>query len=104
MINAMRGQIHGADARAATEGSAAMQQAKSLTVFDKADSDRIRQNLLEYVRASDAQWPSSRAIRPTRRPTMLCIASTRIPRSPAAQRNAIEIPRRLSEQPRQNER
>ena len=57
MINAMRGQIHGADARAATEGSAAMQQAKSLTVFDKADSDRIRQNLLEYVRASDAQWP-----------------------------------------------
>ena len=68
MINAMRGQIHGADARAATEGSAAMQQAKSLTVFDKADSDRIRQNLLEYVArvgcsvaivASDQTYPKA---------------------------------------------
>jgi Protein of unknown function (DUF4239) len=57
MINAMWGQINGADARAATEGSAAMQQAHSLTVFDKPDSDRIRQGLLEYVRAAEAEWP-----------------------------------------------
>ena len=57
LINAMWGQINGADLRAATEGSAAMQQAKSLTVFDQTDSDRIRQSLLEYLRAADAEWP-----------------------------------------------
>ena len=57
MVNAMWGQIDGADARAATEGSAGMAQAMSLTVFDKADSDRIRQSLLDYERAADAEWP-----------------------------------------------
>ena len=57
LVNAMWGQINGADARAATEGSAGMQQATSPTVFDKADSDRIRQNLLEYERAAVVEWP-----------------------------------------------
>lgn len=57
MVNAMWGQVHAADGRAATEGSAAMQQAESLSVFDKADGDRIRQSLLEYVRAAEAEWP-----------------------------------------------
>jgi hypothetical protein len=57
LINAMWSQISGADARAATEGSAAMQQVKGLTVFDKADRDRIRQSLLEYERAAVAEWP-----------------------------------------------
>lgn len=53
----MWGQINGADGRAATEGSAAMQQAKTLIVFDKADGDRIRQSLLDYLREADAEWP-----------------------------------------------
>ena len=53
----MWGQINGADGRAATEGSAAMQQAKTLVVFDKADGDRIRQSLLDYLREADAEWP-----------------------------------------------
>ena len=57
MINAMWGQVNGADGRSATEGSAAMQQAKSLAVFDQVDSDRIRQSLLEYQRAAIAEWP-----------------------------------------------
>jgi hypothetical protein len=57
MINAMWGQINGADVRAATEGSAGMQQAKTLTAFDQADGDRIRQSLLEYERAAVAEWP-----------------------------------------------
>jgi len=34
-----------------------MQQAKSLTVFDKGDGGRIRQSLLEYERADEAEWP-----------------------------------------------
>jgi hypothetical protein len=57
LINAMWGQVNGADGRAATEGSAAMQQAKTLVVFDKADGDRIRQSLLDYLREADAEWP-----------------------------------------------
>ena len=57
MINAMWGQVSGADGRVATEGSTAMQQATSLTVFDQPDGDRIRQSLLEYVRAAEAEWP-----------------------------------------------
>jgi hypothetical protein len=57
VINAMWGQINGADGRAATEGSAAMQQAKTLVVFDKADGDRISQSLLDYLREADAEWP-----------------------------------------------
>jgi hypothetical protein len=57
VINAMWGQINGADGRAATEGSAAMQQAKTLVVFDKADGDRISQSLLDYLRETDAEWP-----------------------------------------------
>jgi hypothetical protein len=57
LINAMWGQVNGADGRAATEGSAAMQQAKTLVVFDKTDGDRIRQSLLDYLREADAEWP-----------------------------------------------
>jgi hypothetical protein len=34
-----------------------MQQAKTLIVFDKADGDRIRQSLLDYLREADAEWP-----------------------------------------------
>jgi hypothetical protein len=33
-----------------------VQLAKDLTVFDKVDSDRIRQNLLEYEQAAVAEW------------------------------------------------
>jgi hypothetical protein len=57
MINAMWGQVNAADTRAATEGSSAMQQVKTLTVFDKADGDRIRQGLLTYLRAAEVEWP-----------------------------------------------
>ena len=31
--------------------------ANDLTVFDKADSDRIRQALLDYERAAVTEWP-----------------------------------------------
>jgi len=33
-----------------------VQLAKDLTVFDKVDSDRIRQSLLEYEQAAVAEW------------------------------------------------
>ena len=54
---ALWSQIGNADAKARTEGSAGMEMARNLTVFDKADSDRIRQSLLEYERAAVAEWP-----------------------------------------------
>jgi hypothetical protein len=57
VVSAMWGQINSADAKSRTEGAAAVQMARDLTVFDKADSDRIRQSLLEYERAAVVEWP-----------------------------------------------
>jgi Protein of unknown function (DUF4239) len=57
VVSAMWGQINSADGKSRTEGAAGVQLARDLTVFDKADSDRIRQSLLEYERAALAEWP-----------------------------------------------
>lgn len=56
VVSAMWGQINNADTRARAEGTAGVQLARDLTVFDKADSDRIRQSLLEYEQAAVAEW------------------------------------------------
>ncbi len=56
-VTAMWGQINTADASARIEGAAAVQLAKDLHVFDKADGDRIRQRLMEYERAAEVEWP-----------------------------------------------
>jgi hypothetical protein len=57
LANGMWSQVNSADAKAATEGSAAMQLARDLTAFDKVDGDRVRQSLLEYQRAAVIEWP-----------------------------------------------
>jgi len=57
VVSAMWGQINDADANTRAEGAAGVQLARDLTVFDRADSDRIRQSLLEYERAAEAEWP-----------------------------------------------
>lgn len=57
VVSAMWSQVTSAGVKARTEGAAAVQMARDLTVFDKADSDRIRQSLLEYERAAVAEWP-----------------------------------------------
>ena len=57
VVSAMWGQIRDADTGVRTEGAAGVQLARDLTVFDKPDSDRIRQSLLEYERAALAEWP-----------------------------------------------
>ena len=59
VVSAMWSQLNSAAAKARTEGAAAVQMARDLTVFDKADSDRIRQSLLEYERAAVAEWPTA---------------------------------------------
>ncbi len=59
LVNAMWGQINAADTSVRTEGTAGVQLARDLTVFDKADSDRIRQSLLEYERAAYGEWPTA---------------------------------------------
>jgi len=38
------------------EGAAGAQLARDLTVFDKADGDRIRQSLLEHERVALREW------------------------------------------------
>jgi Protein of unknown function (DUF4239) len=57
VVSAMWGQINNADGKARMEGSAGVQMARDVAVFEKADGDRIRQSLLEYERAATAEWP-----------------------------------------------
>jgi hypothetical protein len=57
VVSAMWGQINSADGKSRAEGAAGVQLARDVTVFDKADSDRIRQSLLEYERAAVVEWP-----------------------------------------------
>ncbi|WP_293335615.1 DUF4239 domain-containing protein [Mycobacterium sp.] len=57
--NSLWGQINDSDARARTEGATGLQLAGDLAAFDKADSDRIRQSLIEYERAAVAEWPEA---------------------------------------------
>jgi hypothetical protein len=52
----MWGQINAADGRARIEGTAGVQLAKDLNVFDVADRDRIRMSLLDYEKAAVAEW------------------------------------------------
>ncbi len=51
------GQINSADGKVRAEGSAAVQMAKNLTVFDAPDRDRLRNSLLEYEQAALTEWP-----------------------------------------------
>jgi Protein of unknown function (DUF4239) len=57
VVSAMWGQINGADGKSRIEGAAGVQLARDVPVFDKADSDRIRQSLLDYGRAAVTEWP-----------------------------------------------
>jgi hypothetical protein len=57
VVSAMWGQIGNADAKVRIEGAAAVQLAKDLTVFGKADGDRIRQSLADFENAALIEWP-----------------------------------------------
>ena len=57
IVTAMWGQNNAADDDMRVEGATAVQMASDLTVFDKADSDRIRGALLDYERAAVTEWP-----------------------------------------------
>jgi hypothetical protein len=57
IVSAMWGQNNAADDAMRAEGATGVQMADDLTVFDKADSNRIRQALLDYERAAVTEWP-----------------------------------------------
>jgi hypothetical protein len=57
IIVVLWGQVNAADQVVRTEGASAVQLVRDLNVFDKSDSDRIRQSLLEYARSAVAEWP-----------------------------------------------
>ncbi|MCB0932082.1 MAG: hypothetical protein KDB71_09320 [Mycobacterium sp.] len=57
VVSSMWGQINAADASARAEGVAGLQLARDRTVFDPADADRVRKDLLDYERAAVAEWP-----------------------------------------------
>jgi hypothetical protein len=56
VVSAMWGQIGDADGRARTEGAAGVQLARTVTVFDQPDEDRIRKALLEYQQEAVVEW------------------------------------------------
>lgn len=56
IVSSMWGQINTADDNARAEGAAAVQMARNLNAFDKTDSDRLRQSLLDYEQAAIAEW------------------------------------------------
>lgn len=57
--NTFWGQINDADSAVRTESATGVQLAGDLSMFDKAESDRMRQSLLEYQRAAIAEWPDA---------------------------------------------
>lgn len=56
VVSAMWGQINDADGRARTEGAAGVELARSLTVFDQPDRDRLRQSLSDYEHTAVTEW------------------------------------------------
>ena len=56
VVSAMWGQINDADGRARTEGAAGVELARSLTVFDQPDRDRIHKSLSDYEHAAVTEW------------------------------------------------
>ncbi|WP_231999840.1 DUF4239 domain-containing protein [Mycobacterium sp. 1245852.3] len=57
MASGLWSQVNSEDDQVRTEGAAAVQLARDSTVFDTADTDRIRQALLDYEHAALAEWP-----------------------------------------------
>ena len=57
IVTAMWGQDNAADDDMRVEGATAVQMAGDLTEFDRPDSDRIREALLNYERAAVTEWP-----------------------------------------------
>ena len=56
VVSAMWGQINDADGRARTEGAAGVELARSLTVFDQPDRDRLRRSLSAFEHAAVTEW------------------------------------------------
>lgn len=59
IIVVLWGQVNAADEVVRTEGASAVQLTRDLNAFDQADSDRIRQSLLEYARSAVSEWPQA---------------------------------------------
>ncbi len=59
VVSAMWGQVNTADGNARAEGASAVQMARDISLFDKVDGDRIRDDLLAYENASIAEWPQA---------------------------------------------
>jgi Protein of unknown function (DUF4239) len=57
VVSAMWGEVNIADDETRSEGAYGVQLARDIYVFDEADADRIRRGLLEYEKATMAEWP-----------------------------------------------
>jgi hypothetical protein len=45
------------DTQSRIEGASGVELARNISAFEPADVDRIRQSMLDYVRAAEAEWP-----------------------------------------------
>ncbi|MGK2866098.1 MAG: hypothetical protein ACSLFA_05550 [Mycobacterium sp.] len=61
VVSSMWGHINTADGNARAEGAAAVQLARDADIFDAADAEKVRQQLLDYERAAIAEWPGTRS-------------------------------------------
>lgn len=59
IIVVLWGQVSAADDVVRTEGASAVQMSRELGAFGNADSDRIRESLLQYERAAVDEWPQA---------------------------------------------
>lgn len=56
VVSGLWDQISAEDTQARIEGAAGVSLAGKISAFEPADVDRIRQSLLAYVRAAEAEW------------------------------------------------
>ena len=57
VVTGLWDQIAVEDTQARIEGAAGVELARNSSAFQPADVDRIRQGLLDYVHAAEAEWP-----------------------------------------------
>jgi len=57
VVSGLWDQITTEDTQARIEGASGVELARNISAFEPADVDRIRQSMLDYVHAAEAEWP-----------------------------------------------
>jgi len=57
VVSGLWDQISNEDSQARIEGASGVELARNISAFEPADVDHIRQSMLNYVHAAEAEWP-----------------------------------------------